>query len=930
MSNTDTMEAHASTAVVEQEKNKNDDVVMKDDPDSDEEEEVNLAEIKLLNEKISNSPYNYQAHVDRIALLRKCGEFENLSSARHKMKDLFPLTKQLWLEWLEDEQKFAESEDDHQKLESLFELAVQDYLSCEIWLEYIQYSIRYIGTSDGVKKLRNLAERALSSVGLHVLKGSSVWEAYREIESAVLATIQPQPGSITTPEQNDQIIQQTAKVGLLFTRQLAVPLLNMESTMVEYEEWWKDNGDGEIPESVLHSYDKALEQMEELKIMELALESAESPKTEEYNAYIDHEMKSNNPARIQCIYERAITDNCLNAQLWMDYLKYLTNTLKSGPIVLSAYKRSVRNCPWVAKLWVGLVLTLERNSEPQNKVEEGLNEALAVGFSSASEYLELWRCWCDYIRRTHEENPQEGMTVVRTEFKRATSHLLNEVLPGFSENADHDYTMWIYWANIEARGSQGIDEARKIMEEVMKHPDARLNWKIWEQYYHLERLHGDLTHARNVLRHAVQSSAADDGSAESACEFLIRFERENGSLSDLDESIKKVEGRMSKVIKRREKLVAFAEERQKKQGGKKFDKNKKPRHSPNKKENRQATKRNISNTEPQENIKRKRTHSPNKEGFKEPAGLPPRFVKAKSPEKTIAPPPGYKPDKQQGQENEAPTPMSEDQPAQATITSDERTAEGDKHTVFISNMSYSVQSPEEKLKIMFGCCGDVKSVRVVRDHKGKMRGFGFVTFHQIEDVEKALNLDRQPLEGRPLYVSRNTEKSNRQKVFKYETKIEKHKLFVSGLNFATTEETLQKVFSEHGVVKSARIVVTKGGKSKGIAFIEYENESDAAQAVMKMDETEMDGFTIKVAISNPPPRGRSSTMGKSLGQVERGTTVGSRGKGKSQVTLIPRSLQSSKVTKPDTIGKQEKDANDNTIHSKGLSNRDFAGLYSNP
>uniref|UniRef100_H2ZFC2 Squamous cell carcinoma antigen recognized by T-cells 3 n=1 Tax=Ciona savignyi TaxID=51511 RepID=H2ZFC2_CIOSA len=420
--------------------------------ESDEEEVVDLAAIKLLDEKITSSPYNYQAHVDRINLLRKCGEFQSLSAARHEMKKLFPLTKQLWLEWLEDEQKFVESEDDHAKLEELFELSVQDYLAPDIWLEYIQYSIRNIGTESGVKKLRGLLERALSSVGLHVLNGSTVWEAYREIENAVLVTMQPLPGSITTPEQNDRIVQQTTKVGLLFSRQLAVPLLNMELTMLEYEEWWKANGDGEIPQSVLQSYNKALEQLEELKLLEIALESAEAPKRAEYTAYIEHEKKSNNPARMQCIYERAITDDCLNAQLWIDYLKYLTSTLKSGPILLATYERSVRNCPWVGQLWIGLLVTLERNNAPIDKLEPVLNESLAVGFSSASEYVDLWKAWCNHIRRRYADSEDRAMSLaaIRSAFNRATSHLTNNVLTEFGEMGDPDYSLWVYWAQLEA------------------------------------------------------------------------------------------------------------------------------------------------------------------------------------------------------------------------------------------------------------------------------------------------------------------------------------------------------------------------------------------------------------------------------------------------------------------------------------------------
>ena len=66
--------------------------------------------------------------------------------------------------------------------------------------------------------------------------------------------------------------------------------------------------------------------------------------------------------------------------------------------------------------------------------------------------------------------------------------------------------------------------------------------------------YGDVEHQRGVLRRAVQSSAADDGSAEIACSHYVKFERENGSLEDLDDAMKKVEGRLAKVQKRKEKV----------------------------------------------------------------------------------------------------------------------------------------------------------------------------------------------------------------------------------------------------------------------------------------------------------------------------------------------------------------------------------------
>lgn len=60
----------------------------------------------------------------------------------------------------------------------------------EIWLEYAQYSIGGMGSPGGIDKVRSIFERAVTAVGLHMTKGQSVWEAYREFENAILSTLQ--------------------------------------------------------------------------------------------------------------------------------------------------------------------------------------------------------------------------------------------------------------------------------------------------------------------------------------------------------------------------------------------------------------------------------------------------------------------------------------------------------------------------------------------------------------------------------------------------------------------------------------------------------------------------------------------------------------------------------------------------------------------
>ena len=58
----------------------------------------------------------------------------------------------------------------------------------------------------------------------------------------------------------------------------------------------------------------------------LLQENKDLPSLDCYRKYIEFEKKSNDPARIQNIYERAVADNCLNAELWNDYITYLVTT----------------------------------------------------------------------------------------------------------------------------------------------------------------------------------------------------------------------------------------------------------------------------------------------------------------------------------------------------------------------------------------------------------------------------------------------------------------------------------------------------------------------------------------------------------------------------------------------------------------------------
>lgn len=48
---------------------------------------------------------------------------------------------------------------------------------------------------------------------------------------------------------------------------------------------------------------------------------------------------------------------------------------------------------------------------------------------------------------------------------------------------------------------------------------------------------------------------------------------------------------------------------------------------------------------------------------------------------------------------------------------------------------------------------------------------------------------------------------------------------------------------------------------QGLAYVEFANEAQASQAVLKMDGMDVEGNKISVAISNPPRRNTSDKLG---------------------------------------------------------------------
>jgi RNA recognition motif-containing protein len=83
-------------------------------------------------------------------------------------------------------------------------------------------------------------------------------------------------------------------------------------------------------------------------------------------------------------------------------------------------------------------------------------------------------------------------------------------------------------------------------------------------------------------------------------------------------------------------------------------------------------------------------------------------------------------------------------------------------------------------------------------------------------------------------------------------KIMAKKLYVGGLSYDTTEETLKKTFAEVGTVETAVIINDReSGRSKGFGFVEMSTEDEAKKAIETFNGKELDGRSLIVNEARP-------------------------------------------------------------------------------
>ncbi len=84
-----------------------------------------------------------------------------------------------------------------------------------------------------------------------------------------------------------------------------------------------------------------------------------------------------------------------------------------------------------------------------------------------------------------------------------------------------------------------------------------------------------------------------------------------------------------------------------------------------------------------------------------------------------------------------------------------------------------------------------------------------------------------------------------------------NKIFVGGLAWTTTDQTLHAAFSAFGEIVESKVITDRDtGRSRGFGFVTFQDAAAAKASLAAMNGKELDGRPLRLDFANDKPAAR--------------------------------------------------------------------------
>ncbi|KAF9257513.1 hypothetical protein L218DRAFT_910382 [Marasmius fiardii PR-910] len=867
--------------------------------------------LNLLTEK----PYDISLHLQHIRLANGLEGMDiEAKAALETFTTFYAAGDEVWLPLIEAKEKSSDmsSAQDVAELLTLYERAEGDYLSIPLLKRHLDFIIsRYEAyTMEGDEKPEefgemfstgwtriNLTDIVNKGIG-HLTESHLLWDQLQEWESELLLS------ASTTEKPILSLNLQT-----LLLNRLKQPHSNSESTFQVYSTFTTNYQSPEQYESLMVAASKSRSQavrgFQRREPFETELTQSGNS-LEVYSRYALHERRAKNVDLLlmSTVYERAIAEAAQRRfreetgaesalrLFWCGYLDALRINNADEATQLNALRRATRSVPGCSEVWARYIRFLE-SVDPENldlgsdNVPNIYEKAFSLNLlqSDVEQIVPIVLARAGYEKRRIEGGTSDdqtlptlinvldtGIDMVRAASGAGDSRLrlekyLSEIyrILETTENAvevwqkatkfsKSSYFAWTSYIDVLIKADLH-DEARQIFSDISM---KNLDWPeaIWEAWLAFEHLHGNVEQIHacmdKIEKAQYQVNIRRVKEAEKASMQAMQMTTEQQASSvlvadvpvpDVTEDVMEVDSVSGeRGIKRsaEEDLTADSQKRLRKEVTH-------PHLHP----------LSLTMSADRENSTVLVSELANDVSDEELMNLFKDCGKIRETKITQLP-----------NSTVATVEFLDRDSVPAALTKDKKRIRGNEIAVHLAWQStlYITNFPETAddsfIRNLFSKYGTIFDVRWPSKKFKSTRRFCYLQYSSPSSAQSALELNERELEpGHRMNVFISNPERKKERT---DYDANDREIYVAGLNKSATKEDLEKFFRQYGSVKEVRLATDAKNQSKGFAFIEFEETSDAQQA-LEANNQDFKNRRIAVTLVDPRVKGRNAKFDKDTG-----------------------------------------------------------------